>query len=97
MCVRGFGVLQSDKEALVWYGKAAEQGHAGAQYNLGFMYDQGRRVPKNTAKAISRYQKAGAQGHQDALGCVAGLGATQSPERMGIGAASPCGGGEGGG
>ena len=32
------GVPQSFKKALVWYRKAAEQGHSVAQRNLGVMY-----------------------------------------------------------
>ena len=34
-----------------WYRKAADQGHAGAQANLGRLYLQGRGVFKDTAKA----------------------------------------------
>ena len=43
--------------------KAAEQGHAGAQYNLGIMYVQGRGVAQNDATAVSWYRKAAEQGH----------------------------------
>ena len=38
---KGDGVPEDDAEAVRWYQMAAEQGHAGAQYNLGVMYDQG--------------------------------------------------------
>ena len=31
----GYGVKQDDFEAVNWYRKAAEQGHASAQYSLG--------------------------------------------------------------
>lgn len=34
---KGQGVPQDDAQALAWYRKAAEQGHAKAQYNLGVM------------------------------------------------------------
>jgi len=34
----GEGVSQDDAEAIRWYLKAAEQGHADAQNNLGLMY-----------------------------------------------------------
>ena len=34
----GEGVLQDDKEAVKLYTKAAEQGDAGAQLNLGLMH-----------------------------------------------------------
>ena len=33
-----------------WNRKAAEQGDAGAQYNLGVMYDNGQGVPQNYAQ-----------------------------------------------
>ena len=33
---------QSDTEAVNWYLKAAEQGHARAQYNLGWKYENGQ-------------------------------------------------------
>ncbi len=40
----------------------AEQGHAKAQNNLGFMYRKGRGVPQDYAKAMKWYSKAAAQG-----------------------------------
>lgn len=36
---------------MVWYRKAAEQGNALAQYNLGFMYHEGRGVSQDTVQA----------------------------------------------
>jgi len=35
----------------MWYTKAAEQGYAMAQSNLGFMYGNGYGVPENDVKA----------------------------------------------
>ena len=35
MYAKGRGVLEDDKEAVKWFRKAAEQGHAEAQFNLG--------------------------------------------------------------
>ena len=35
------GVEQNHVEALTWYRKAADQGWAAAQYNLGMMYEEG--------------------------------------------------------
>jgi TPR repeat protein len=37
----GHGVPQDDAEALKWYRRAAEQGYAQAQFNLGVMYARG--------------------------------------------------------
>ena len=42
--------------------KAAEQGNAGAQNNLGTRYSKGEGVPKDEAKAAQWYQKAAEQG-----------------------------------
>eukprot|EP00614_Pseudopedinella_elastica_P014111 CAMPEP_0172581742 /NCGR_PEP_ID=MMETSP1068-20121228/1075_1 /TAXON_ID=35684 /ORGANISM="Pseudopedinella elastica, Strain CCMP716" /LENGTH=71 /DNA_ID=CAMNT_0013374845 /DNA_START=15 /DNA_END=226 /DNA_ORIENTATION=- len=64
---QGRGVSRSDKEAAAWWRKAADQGHAGAQFNLGDMYEEGRSVPKNIAKALSWFRKAAAQGFSAAL------------------------------
>ena len=41
----------------------AEQGHAGAQNNLGFMYALGRGVAGDYAEAVKWYRKAAEQGH----------------------------------
>ena len=46
------------KKAIEWYEKAAEQGHADAQYNLGGIYGQG--VDVNYKKAMV-YEKAAEQ------------------------------------
>ena len=42
---QGHGVPQDYAQAAVWYRKAAEQGDAGAQFNLGTMCYSGRGVP----------------------------------------------------
>ena len=44
----------------------AEQGNAGAQLNLGFMYDNGYGVPQNYTEAIKWYRKAAEQGNDRA-------------------------------
>jgi TPR repeat protein len=54
----GKGVLLDDKEAVKWYRKAADQGHASAQYNLGLMYAYGEGVLKSMAQAKYWIQKA---------------------------------------
>jgi hypothetical protein len=48
----GDGVDVNYKKAIEWYEKAAEQGDAGAQYNLGVMYRNGDGVDVNYKKAI---------------------------------------------
>ncbi|HEV8552721.1 MAG TPA: tetratricopeptide repeat-containing serine protease family protein [Casimicrobiaceae bacterium] len=49
-----------------WYQKAATQGNADAQFNLGVMYANGEGVSKDAAKAVEWYQKAATQGDADA-------------------------------
>ena len=55
---QGQGVPQNDKEALRWYMKAADQGHAKAQFSTGVMYDQGKGVPQNYKEAFRWFMKA---------------------------------------
>ncbi|MGR5554634.1 tetratricopeptide repeat protein, partial [Vibrio alfacsensis] len=56
----------NDKEAVKWYRKAAEQGHASAQCNLGVMYAKGDGVLENDKEAVKWYRKAAEQGDADA-------------------------------
>jgi TPR repeat protein len=51
---------QQRKESL------AAQGHADAQFNLGFMYAKGRGVPQDYGLALKWYRLAAAQGHAKA-------------------------------
>lgn len=60
------GITQNYQEALKWYRKAANQGIAGAQANLGRMYDDGKGVPKNYQEAVKWYKMASDNG--DAVG-----------------------------
>jgi hypothetical protein len=50
-------------EAVKWYRKAAEQGDAVAQNNLGVMYKKGRGVTQDYAEAVKWYRKAAQQGY----------------------------------
>jgi TPR repeat protein len=45
---------------------SAEQGNALAQFNLGFMYDNGLSIPRDYSEAAKWYCKAAEQGHIDA-------------------------------
>ena len=47
----GHAVSQDDREALNWIRRAAEQGQANAQSNLGLMYVKGRGVPQNFVRS----------------------------------------------
>ena len=54
-------------EAVKLYRKAAEQGHAKAQYNLGWMYRNGYGVPQDYTEALKWYRKAADQGHAGSM------------------------------
>jgi TPR repeat protein len=60
----GKDVEQNDKEAVLWYRKAAEQGYADAQCNLGYMYINGKGVSQNNKTAMEWFLKAAGQNHQ---------------------------------
>ena len=47
---------------MTWLRKAAEQGHAAAQANLGAMYEEGSGVPKDDQQAVAWFRKAAEQG-----------------------------------
>lgn len=50
-------------KAFQWYTKAAEQGDAGAQFDLGVMYGKGEGVLQDYKQAVKWYTKAAEQGH----------------------------------
>ena len=67
MYYEGQGVVQSYNEALVGCRNAADQGQAIAQFIHGQMFEKGQCAPKSTARALSRYRKAEAQGDKESL------------------------------
>ena len=48
---------------MLWYRRAADQGHALAQYNLGLRYAKGEGVIKDNKEAVKWYRKAAYQGY----------------------------------
>ena len=50
-------------EAMGWWQRAAEQGHAPSQYNLGIAYFRGQDAPKDVDKAMSWWRRAADQGY----------------------------------
>ena len=62
----GKGVPKNYAEAVKWYRKAAEYGHAGAQFGLGSGYFLGRGVPEDYIKAYMWLSLANGQGHEKA-------------------------------
>ncbi|MGH8606045.1 MAG: serine/threonine-protein kinase [Gammaproteobacteria bacterium] len=80
----GTGRQRDDREAFGLLLRAAEQGHAQAQYHLGQMYGRGRGTAQDYEKALSWLQKAARQGVGDAqhLLCLAyALGRGAVPNR----------------
>ena len=63
MYFEGRGVSQDDAQAAAWYRKAAEQGYAEAQSNLGEMYVKGQGVPQDYEQAVAWTRKAAEQGN----------------------------------
>jgi TPR repeat protein len=78
----GQGVDQSDATAVEWYRKAADQGHAEAQYNLGVMYERGKGVGQSDPTAAQWYFKAAEQGHADAQKNLEQVHATEKKRRL---------------
>lgn len=79
-------IAENYSRAVYWYTKAAEQGYADAQYQLGLCYYEGRGVKQNYKKAVEWWLKAAEQNHsssQDRLSnCYAsGQGVQQSWEK----------------
>jgi TPR repeat protein len=53
----------SNQEKVAWYQKAAEQGYAQAQTNLGYYYQNGIGVEKDEKEAVRLYRLAAEQGN----------------------------------
>ena len=62
----GRGVLQDQAEAAKWFRKAADQGNANAQYDLGIAYFKGLGVPQDYAIAYMWLNLGAAGGNKDA-------------------------------
>ena len=56
----------SDEEAVHWYRRAAGQGDADAQFQMGVAYKYGKGVEPSDEEAVQWYQLAADQGHEKA-------------------------------
>jgi TPR repeat protein len=62
----GEGVRRDRAAAVAWFRRAAEQGHTGAQYNLGRVYDDGEGVTPDPKEAARWYRMVAERGDVDA-------------------------------
>jgi len=69
----GWGTEQSDTQAVEWFRKAIAKDYAPAHYNLARMYEQGRGLDRDPAKARVHFEAAAKLGHADAQGRLAFL------------------------
>ena len=66
MYFTGTGVEKDMKRAFEYFAKAADKGHAKAQYNLGVLYDRGEGTAQNYEQAFEWYSRAAEQGYPPA-------------------------------
>ncbi len=66
MYYNGHGVSKDESEAVKWIRRAADQGDAEAQFELGGMYSIGAGVPQDYAETARWYGRAAEQGYVDA-------------------------------
>ena len=64
---------QDYAEAVKWYRKVAEQGVAGAQFDLASAYLTGEGIPQEFAEAVKWFRKAADQGNADAQVRLGGM------------------------
>lgn len=88
MYSQGFaGIPLNPDEAMNWFRRAAEQGHADAQKQLADAYNLGIGIEQNDALALEWYRRAAEQGHPEAqyqMGHVSSVGSngqTIAPEK----------------
>ncbi len=58
------GLAQSDSRAAYWYRKAAQQGHARAQFNMAVLHLRGHGVDRDPVEAYAWLLQSAAQGHE---------------------------------
>jgi TPR repeat protein len=76
--VKGQGVPLDHTKGIVLLRNAADHNDSDAQYNLGWAYESGTGVPKDTQEAIKWYGKAADRGNERAGARLAGLNSRNS-------------------
>jgi hypothetical protein len=87
MYANGEGVPENDAVAVKWYRKAADQGYASAQYNLGNMYYKGAGVPENNIRAYVWWSMAKTNGDKNAAHNIDVLKPKMTPQQIADGQA----------
>jgi len=70
---------------MAWYARAAVQGEADAQNNLGAMFDAGEGIREDNAEAVKWYRLSAAQGNpiaQNNLGAMYYAGEGAEPDKV---------------
>ncbi|KAF9271596.1 hypothetical protein BGZ88_005885, partial [Linnemannia elongata] len=67
----GASVPKDNIEAMEWLVRAAENGHAVTQYNMGSAYEKGQGVPQSNSRSFEWYLKSADQGFAEAQARVA--------------------------
>lgn len=79
----GDGVIRNYEKAAEYFLLAAKAGNPIAQFNVGYMYQQGVGLPVDYVKACIYYQAAANQGYESAFTPVAELYRFMSDEQIG--------------
>lgn len=82
MYTKGQGVGQDDQQAVIWYRKAADQGDADAQYNLGIRYADGKGVSQDYIEAHKWFSLATVGGEERAIKNRSIIEAKMTPEQI---------------
>ncbi|PIX97777.1 MAG: hypothetical protein CO126_06745 [Hydrogenophilales bacterium CG_4_9_14_3_um_filter_63_34] len=62
----GFSLVRDEAQAATWLRRAAQAGHARAQYLLGLLYSRGKGVKQNDAEAEFWFNRAASQAYAPA-------------------------------
>jgi TPR repeat protein len=84
--IEGHGIPQDAQQAAYWYRKAADKGHAEAQFNLARLYATGKGVKRDEEQAARWVSASATQGYALAMAnfgarCAAGNGVAKDDKR----------------
>jgi TPR repeat protein len=78
----GSGVAVDEARAMFWYRKAAAQGNASAQANLGWAYEHGEGVAKDDVLAYASYAIAAREGNEKYVSRRDGIASGLTPQQI---------------